>query len=76
MFDELDVVVLTHNIKKHGLKAGDLGTVVHIYKNDKVLEVEFVTAAGKTVALLTLNFKDVRSITGNEFLHVRGFSSM
>lgn len=76
MFDELDIVVLTCDIKKYGLKAGDIGTVVHIYKNGKALEVEFVTGSGKTVALLTLNPKNVRSIAGNEFLHVRGFGSI
>lgn len=75
MFDELDTVVLTRDIKKHSLKEGDLGTVVHLYK-ENALEVEFVTAEGKTIALLTLTPKDIRPIDRDEILHVRGFASV
>lgn len=75
MFDELDTVVLARNIEKYGLKKGDIGVVVHIYNEGKALEVEFVDAEGKTVALLTLTTDDVRSIKRNEILHVRGFST-
>ncbi len=75
MFEELDTVVLARNIEKYGLKKGDIGVVVHIYNEGKALEVEFVDAEGKTVALLTLTTADVRSIKRNEILHVRGFST-
>ena len=63
-----------HNIDKYGLKKGDIGAVVHIYKEGKALEVEFVTATGKTVALITLTSSDVRDIKQNDILHVRGFA--
>ena len=75
MIDELDTIVLTHDIKEYGLKKGDIGAVVHTYKNKKALEVEFVTASGKTIALLTLPFKDIRPIARNEILHDRGFAA-
>lgn len=75
MFEELDTVVLARNIEKYGLKKGDIGVVVHVYDKGKALEVEFVDAEGKTVALLTLTTDDVRSIKRNEILHVRGFST-
>ena len=75
MFRELDTVVLTNNIDKHGLKKGDMGTVVHVYSDSGALEVEFVTADGKTVAVLTLNLSDVRSTVKNEILHVRYFTT-
>jgi len=76
MFDELDTVVLAHNLKEHNLCAGDIGTVVHVYKNGKALEVEFVTGKGKTVAVLTLNQSDIRFIERNEILHVRGVATL
>lgn len=76
MFEELDTVVLDHNIEKYGLKKGDIGTVVHIYEEGKALEVEFVTAKGKTVAVLTLTPSDIRPMERNEILHVRGFASI
>lgn len=75
MFEELETVVLTHDIKEHGLTEGDMGAVVNIYDNGKAAEVEFLTATGRTVALLTLNPSDVRRVKKNDILHVRGFST-
>lgn len=62
MFKELDTVVLTHDIKEHALKEGDMGVVVNVYHKNEAYEVEFVTAKGETVALLTLNPSDIRSV--------------
>jgi len=71
MIRELDTVVLTHDIDEYGLKQGDIGAVVHCYKDSAAFEVEFVTAEGRTIALLTLNRADIRPIGGREVLHVR-----
>ena len=71
---ELDTVVLTHAIKKHGLEGGDIGAVVHCYPEGTAFEVEFLTAEGKTIALLTLDETDVRPMGGSEILHVRDFT--
>ncbi len=76
MISELDTVVLTHDIVTHRLKKGDIGAVVHCYEDDNAFEVEFVTADGKTVALLTLNCEDIRPIAGREVLHVRELAQM
>lgn len=62
---ELDIVVLTRDVPEHGLKAGDLGTVVFLYE-PKGLEVEFVTAAGQTIAVATLGDEDVRRPDGDD----------
>lgn len=70
MVTELDTVVLTRD-EAHGLKAGDIGTVVHVYKEAAAYEVEFVTAEGRTVAVLTLGAADIRPMTNTEILHVR-----
>ena len=58
-FDKLECVVLAHDVTDHGLRAGDLGTVVEIYPGGG-LEVEFVRGSGATQALLTLSERDVR----------------
>lgn len=76
MFEELDAVVLKSDIEKYGLKKGDIGTVVHIYDEGKALEVEFIAATGKTVAVLTLTPDNVRTMVRNEILHVRGFATI
>jgi hypothetical protein len=66
----LDTVVLNRDVPEHGLRAGDLGAVVEVYEPDG-LEVEFVTASGKTQALVTLNVNDVRPVQENDLVAVR-----
>jgi len=75
-FRELETVILTHDIKERGLRAGDMGAVVNVYDGGKAAEVEFVTATGKTAALITLTPSDVRDIKQNDILHVRGFATV
>lgn len=60
MFEKLGTVVLNHDIKKYGLKSGSVGTVVHVYKGSKKAEVEFINIDGKTIAVLPLDFSEVK----------------
>ena len=69
-FRELDTVVLTHNRPDVGLEVGDLGAIVHVHSPTDV-EVEFVTASGRTQALVTLNADELRSVEDNDLLAVR-----
>lgn len=69
-FQLLDVVVLERDLPEHGLVHGDLGAVVEVYESDG-LEVEFVSASGRTQALVTLKPTDVRHINDNDLLAVR-----
>ena len=69
-FKELDTVVLDRDIGQHGLRKGDLGAVVHVYEPDG-LEVEFVTASGRTEALVTLKVGDVREVRDQDLIAVR-----
>ncbi len=74
MISELDTVVLLHDIEEHGLTGGDIGAVVHSYDDDddgSVFEVEFVTAGGSTIALLTLKEDEIRPMLAKEILHAR-----
>lgn len=71
---ELDVVVLTHDLAEHGLREGDIGALVYRYADGLAYEVEFVTAAGATVAVVTLDASDVRLLGGSEILHVRSLA--
>jgi hypothetical protein len=74
MIKELDTVVLTRDVEEHGLEHGDVGAVVHRYADGDAFEVEFVTAEGGTVALLTLGAADIRPVGKNDLLHVRELS--
>jgi hypothetical protein len=66
----LDTVVLDRDLPDHGLRRGVLGAVVEVYEPDGV-EVEFVTASGRIVALVTLTAGDVRPVADDDLVSVR-----
>ena len=71
MIKEHDCVVLTEDLTSEKLKAGDIGTVVHIHADRKGYEVEFMTLAGETLAVVTLLPSQLRPITPRDLAHVR-----
>ena len=71
MIKEHDRIVLTCDLPKEGLKAGDVGTVVHIHKRGEAFEVEFVTLNGDTVAVTTVLASQVRSVSRLDLTHAR-----
>jgi hypothetical protein len=68
---EHERVVLTKNLPEENLEAGDVGTVVHIHKDGAAYEVEFVTLAGRTVAVATIETSALRSVGKRDISHVR-----
>jgi hypothetical protein len=66
----LGVVVLDTDLPAQGLKRGDLGAVVDVRSSD-VIDVEFVTASGRTQALVTLKSGDIREVTNDDLVTVR-----
>ena len=62
-------VVLTASLPAHGLVAGDVGTVVHVYEDGKAYEVEFFTLDGHTAEVVTVEASQVRAVTGREINH-------
>jgi hypothetical protein len=67
-------IVLARDVPQHGLRTGDIGTVVHVYPKGG-LEVEFFTASGKTRAVVTLHDADVRMATDNDVVAVRSLDA-
>jgi hypothetical protein len=76
MFQELETVVLAHDVAEFGLREGDLGAVVHRASAGQAYEVEFVTGEGRTIAVLTLAADEIRAISPGEILHVRDLASV
>jgi hypothetical protein len=72
-YSVLDSVVLDRDFPEHGLKRGDLGVIVEVYKPEG-FEVEFVTASGRTGALVTLSTADVRQVADADLVAVRPFA--
>jgi hypothetical protein len=63
-------LALGRYVPEHGLRRGDLGAVVQVYQPDAI-EVEFVTASGRTQALVTLQVRDVRAVADEDLISVR-----
>jgi hypothetical protein len=71
MTSELDIVVLTEPLVEHALEKGDVGTVVHVFRQGEAYEVEFVTLKGTTAALVTLKPSQFRPVERRDLLHAR-----
>jgi predicted metal-binding transcription factor (methanogenesis marker protein 9) len=68
---ELDSVVLTTDLPEHGLARDDIGTVVLVHEGGKGCTVEFMTLAGRTIAVVTLLASQIRQIAKDEIAHAR-----
>jgi hypothetical protein len=75
MISELDRVVLTVDLPEYDLKSGDMGTVVLIHQEGLGYEVEFITIAGETVAIVSLLSSQVRGIGDREIAQARILTS-
>ena len=71
MIREHDRIVLLKDIPEDSLQAGDVGTVVHIYRQGEAFEVEFMTLDGGTVAVVTLLSSQIRTVSKRDITHVR-----
>jgi hypothetical protein len=71
MIKEHERVVLKEAVPNEGLERGDVGTVVHVYKDGQAYEVEFITLDGKTAAVVTLEAAQVRPVGHREITHAR-----
>lgn len=75
MIKELDNVVLSVDLPKLGLKAGDVGTVVLVHSAGEGYEVEFVALDGETIAVATLGAKELRPVGHGDMVHARSLAA-
>ena len=75
MITEHDCVVLTQDVPEASLEAGDIGTVVHVHEGGAGDEVEFMTLAGETLAVVTLRPGQLRPIQARDMARVRELST-
>ena len=69
MIKEHDCVVLKKSIPDQNLKAGDVGTVIHVHKKGEAFDVEFLTLHGETVGIATVTASQVRPVLKREITH-------
>ena len=65
--------MLTDDLADSGLKAGDVGTIVHVHRDGTAFEVEFLTLDGHTAAVATVPSSQARPVTGADITHARDF---
>jgi hypothetical protein len=75
MIEELEDVILASDLPKHGLKRGDICTIVLVHKQGKGYEVEFTTLDGEALAIITLEANQVRPSKPREIAHVRDLAT-
>ena len=75
MIKELDSVVLTTDLLEHGLKQGDIGTIVLVHRGGEGYEVEFMTLDGETLTVVTLLPSQVRPVGHGEIANARPVGS-
>lgn len=71
MMKEHDRAILMTDLPSAGLMLGDVGTVVHAYKDGEAFEVEFLTLSGRTVAVATVEATKLRPVSDHEVPHAR-----
>jgi hypothetical protein len=71
MMKEHDRVILNTALPFDHLEAGDVGTIIHIYRDGQAYEVEFVALDGHTAAVVTLEASQVRMVTRHDLTHTR-----
>jgi hypothetical protein len=69
--EEHVAAILTEDLPSDRLEAGDIGTVVMVHDQGAAYEVEFLTLAGETLAVLTLTAAQVRPAAADEIVRVR-----
>ena len=70
-FKERDCVVLTHDLPVENIPAGDAGAAVHIHDGGVACEAGFVTLAGRTIAVATVEASNLRPVGKRDINHVR-----
>jgi hypothetical protein len=75
MIEELDMIALAVDLPAHGLKQGDVGTVVLVHGAEGY-EVEFMTLKGETVAVVSLSTDEVRPIGQLDIANARNIAKV
>ena len=71
MLKEHNRVVLTKDLPADDLRAGDVGVIVHVYREASAFEVEFLALDGNSIAVATVEASQLRGVTAHDVSHAR-----
>lgn len=75
MIAELERVALTRDLPESTLRAGDVGTVVHVYPDHAAYEVEFVSFSGESLGTCTVEAGGIRKLGEDDLPSTRSLSA-
>ena len=78
MFTKFSKVALKKDLPEFGVKSGDVGVIVEIHpgvSGQEGVTLEFFNAVGETIAVPTVKESEIETLTSNEVLHVRRYST-
>jgi hypothetical protein len=76
MIEEHKRAILTVDVPDYGLKAGDVGVVVHVYSSGGAYEMEFFTLDGQTLDVVTVEANQVRAVNQRDVMHARSIGEV
>ena len=71
MLEEHDRIVLTDDLPPSCLRAGDVGTIVHVHRGGEAFEVEFLALDGSTAAVETVPGSGLRPVAITDLTYAR-----
>lgn len=78
MIEAFKDVVLLHDVPEEGLRAGDVGVVVEVFRGGAGVApgymIEFMTLTGKTVAVVDVAADAVRPVNAQDMPQVRAIA--
>jgi hypothetical protein len=75
MIREHERAVLITDLPEHDLKAGGVGTIVHIYRDGAAYELEIFALDGRTLDVVTVEASQVRPVSSRDVLYLRELSA-
>ena len=66
-FNLYDIVCLKEDISTPPLRKGTAGTIIYVYKPNKLFEIDFVSKEGGTFASVVLESKQLLKIDEDKF---------
>ena len=76
MVAEYERIVLTEDLPQEDLRAGDVGIVVFVHMRGAAYEVEFLALDGATVAVATVEARQLRPVDHADITHARSLAGV
>lgn len=74
-FSLYDIVCLKEDISNHPLQKGTVGTIIYIYKPNRLFEVDFISKEGISLASVVLESNQLLKLDENKVSTINGVTT-